>query len=295
MPVNFPTSPTTNQTYTYDSKTWKWNGSSWDLIVIFTPISATGGTESTITVNGKNWKLHEFTSSGNFVVTDPGTNGYIEVLMVAGGGSGQTGSSFLTFGGGGGGQVYIMNYSVTSQTIPVTVGSGGASGGANLGGWSGFGTVKVLGGGAQAQRGANTVGAAATGSGVAAEDSPLGYYKGGSSFGSATLSLRGGGGGGGMSANGGNASSGTGGTGGEGFSTDFTGSTIVFGSGGGGGAGTTRGAGGTNAGSGASPTQAATSGTANRGGGGGGGCDNTNTSGGAGGSGLVAVRYPLEA
>lgn len=29
MPINFPDSPTLNQTYTVGSRTWKWNGSAW--------------------------------------------------------------------------------------------------------------------------------------------------------------------------------------------------------------------------------------------------------------------------
>ena len=29
--INFPSSPTTNQTYTVGSKTWIWNGYAWDL------------------------------------------------------------------------------------------------------------------------------------------------------------------------------------------------------------------------------------------------------------------------
>ena len=31
MALNFPTSPTLNQTYTVGNKTWKWNGYAWDL------------------------------------------------------------------------------------------------------------------------------------------------------------------------------------------------------------------------------------------------------------------------
>jgi hypothetical protein len=31
MPINFPASPTTNQTYTYSGKTWTWNGAAWTL------------------------------------------------------------------------------------------------------------------------------------------------------------------------------------------------------------------------------------------------------------------------
>ena len=31
MALNFPLSPTLNQTYTVGTKTWKWNGSAWDV------------------------------------------------------------------------------------------------------------------------------------------------------------------------------------------------------------------------------------------------------------------------
>ena len=30
MPINFPNSPTTGQTYNYSGLTWVWNGSAWD-------------------------------------------------------------------------------------------------------------------------------------------------------------------------------------------------------------------------------------------------------------------------
>ena len=39
--LNFPTSPTANQTYTVGSKTWKWSGYAWDLLI------ASGTTEDT--------------------------------------------------------------------------------------------------------------------------------------------------------------------------------------------------------------------------------------------------------
>lgn len=32
MPINFPDSPTLNQTYIYANKTWQWNGYAWDLV-----------------------------------------------------------------------------------------------------------------------------------------------------------------------------------------------------------------------------------------------------------------------
>jgi hypothetical protein len=32
MAIDFPNSPTTNQTYTVSGRTWKWTGSVWDLV-----------------------------------------------------------------------------------------------------------------------------------------------------------------------------------------------------------------------------------------------------------------------
>ncbi len=34
MPINFPINPTIGQTYTYDSKTWEWEGSYWKALGI---------------------------------------------------------------------------------------------------------------------------------------------------------------------------------------------------------------------------------------------------------------------
>ena len=31
MPINFPNSPSPNQQYTYDNKTWEWNGIYWEV------------------------------------------------------------------------------------------------------------------------------------------------------------------------------------------------------------------------------------------------------------------------
>ena len=32
MPIDFPSTPTLNQTYTYNSRTWKWNGTGWQSV-----------------------------------------------------------------------------------------------------------------------------------------------------------------------------------------------------------------------------------------------------------------------
>jgi hypothetical protein len=46
MPLNFPTSPALNELYTFNSKTWKWDGSGWVSynVGLIGPIGITGPT-----------------------------------------------------------------------------------------------------------------------------------------------------------------------------------------------------------------------------------------------------------
>lgn len=71
MALNFPDSPTTNDTFTAGDRTWIWTGSVWDLVsstatldglsdvVITTP--ATG---QTLTYNGTTWVNSAASASG---------------------------------------------------------------------------------------------------------------------------------------------------------------------------------------------------------------------------------------
>jgi hypothetical protein len=55
MPVDFPNSPTLNQTYTYNSITWQWNGVAWDNISSYPgPQGTTGpqGIQGTTGIQG---------------------------------------------------------------------------------------------------------------------------------------------------------------------------------------------------------------------------------------------------
>jgi len=110
-------------------------------------ISATGGTEST----SGNYKIHSFTSSGNFVVSqvgnDNGGGAGVSYVVVAGGG-GAGGNTYHIQGGGGGGaggfrenehptDSYTQSpldgagdITLSAQTYPITVGAGGAAGAA---------------------------------------------------------------------------------------------------------------------------------------------------------------------
>ena len=80
-------------------------------------IEATGGTETTYSSGGKNYKVHTFTTSGNLVVTQEGNGerAFVDYLIVAGGGGGgagvQTTSTTVPAGSGGGGGGFITSVS----------------------------------------------------------------------------------------------------------------------------------------------------------------------------------------
>ena len=142
-------------------------------------MEATGGT---VTTSG-DYKIHTFTGDGNFVVTTAGGNSAqfpttVDYLVVAGGGAGGNGVGNTGAGSGGGAGGYReslasaspthtasphtasplkattgLNVGNTTQTIPVTVGGGGALCSTNTargsnGSNSVFSTITSAGGGA---------------------------------------------------------------------------------------------------------------------------------------------------
>jgi len=83
------------------------------------PFSATGGNVvNQQTIGGLLYKVHIFTSSGNFIVSSGGS---LDVLVVAGGGSGGVDNG----GGGGAGGVIDAPMTVSAQSYPIVVGDGG--------------------------------------------------------------------------------------------------------------------------------------------------------------------------
>ena len=124
-------------------------------------VTATGGT---VTTNG-NYKIHTFTSSGSFVVSNPGNgagSNTIEVLIVAGGGGGGTLNLNYSGGGGAGGVLYYGSetssstsgtpktpngsaLTLSATTYSMSVGGGGGSG-SNGGNSSAFGYTAIGGG-----------------------------------------------------------------------------------------------------------------------------------------------------
>lgn len=69
MALNFPTSPSLNQTHTVGTKTWKWNGYAWDIQV---PTGGGGATESLNVVfdnsNATQYKIVALNANGETVL-----------------------------------------------------------------------------------------------------------------------------------------------------------------------------------------------------------------------------------
>lgn len=93
---------------------------------LFQPIQASGGTIQDIEIAGVEYRLHIFSSIGSssFSVTDIGTDGEVDVLVVAGGGSGGVDNG----AGAGGGGVIDTVFTVSPQTYTFSVGLGAAKG-----------------------------------------------------------------------------------------------------------------------------------------------------------------------
>lgn len=275
--------------------------------------SATGG--NTIQDIG-GYRIHTFTTVGTSTFT-PATSGNVEVLVVAGGGSGGIRHAG---GGGAGGLIYNSSFSV-SGAVNVTVGDGGAarlgtsgSGAGTQGGNSGFSSLTAIGGGfgnsgngGSGGSGGGTWNLNAVGTGTAGQGNDgafgsVGPFTGENSYG--------GGGGGGAGAKGTASTSVspvTAGSGGIGLQYSISGAATYYAGGGGGsttiapGSGATGGAGGLGGGgagggltNGFADGIAGTNGTG--GGGGAGGFSNAtgNYNSGKGGSGIVIVRYPIQ-
>jgi hypothetical protein len=278
---------------------------------------ANGGTVTTLTQNGINYRVHTFNSSGTLSVTKGGD---VEVLMVAGGGGGGSAAdSFWEAGGGGGagGLIHNTGFPVTDGTnYTVTIGAGGA-GGLNQtntapsnrsgnGNNTTFSTLTAVGGGGgggayyASTTGGSGGGAEAWIYGPGSAGTQFQGYNGGAGNGMASTNGAGGGGGGagGPGQNGQAVSPLKGGDGGIGQSFTFVGNTPTYYAGGGGaktaasgsGPGGVGGLGGGGNGGVAGGSAVGTSGTANTGGGGGGGLS-TSTPTGSGGSVVVMIRY----
>lgn len=176
MPINFPSSPSSGQLYTYDNKTWEYNGIYWEVYSALT--SYVGGTGTTQTIP----KWSNINTLVDSQITDDGNKVYVpvfsattyenlptDVFVYAGVyANGQitftntTGGTFSVTNipiGGAGGQPYYLNLSVSQtpyqefaasattgsqQTTGVTIASGVTSTIANFLTPSGFPNISLI-------------------------------------------------------------------------------------------------------------------------------------------------------
>ena len=267
------------------------------------PFVATGGTVTTYSSGGIDYKVNTFTSSGTITFNKAGT---VDYLVVAGGGAGGNDRG----GGGGAGGYRTGSLSITASGYSVVVGAGGArstdiSGGTRgaNGNNSSFSTITSLGGGNGGPEnlkpgadggsgGGTSYGSTSPGQGTSGQGNNGGVDGGGAA--------RNTGGGGGASAVGASGT-GTGSPphGGNGLSSSINGTATTRAGGGGGGSclidstGAGQGTGGSGGGgNGGANSSQGTAGSANTGGGGGGG-GGVDQLAGSGGSGIVIIRYAV--
>jgi hypothetical protein len=181
-------------------------------------VTASGGS---ITTDG-DFRIHTFTSTGTFTVTNPGNSvgsNTIEVLIVAGGGGGGSLNLNYSGGGGAGGVLYYG-----SQTSSSNNGTPKTPNGSSINVSSSSYSIVIGAGGGNAANGGNTTafGYTAIGGGAGASS----YYTQGNSGGS-------GGGGGPTFGPGGAATSGQGYIGGNSSSANAGGADSASGAGGG--------------------------------------------------------------
>lgn len=273
-------------------------------------IDAVGGNEFDVTIDGVDYRIHEFTSDGTFSVNQISSDKTVDVLVVGGGGGG--GGDEVDTGGGGAGGLIYETLNISSSNYNIIVGSGGSrssvrsSPGENGENSSAFNLV-ALGGGGGASYDTNPSNGGSGGG--ATEDT---VQSGGTALQPNSASGGFGNNGGSNSSSGNNAAGGGGGAGESGYSAQESsngGDGLYFGdkfteqfgengyfAGGGGGGGNKSGSGGLGGGGDGRADQNPTNGQPNTGGGGGGAANNASVStglGSDGGSGIVLIRYKL--
>jgi hypothetical protein len=271
-----------------------YNGTAWSSVG---SMYATGGTLTTV----DGYRIHSFTSSGDFVVSIAGV---VEYLVIGGGGGGGYGHA-----GGGGAGGYLSGFKhISVGTHAIVIGAGGSvpAGPGNNGNSTTALGLTALGGGGGGSRTGGGVGAGVSGAsgggscegsfspGEASNDGSQGNLGGVSGGGVPGNGAGGGGAGGTGGKSTGGAGTGYSGQGGAGLSSSITGTAVCRAGGGSGGRwdagaiGATTGGGGTGGKTTVGPVS--TPGAANTGGGGGGGANESN---GSGGSGVVIIRYKM--
>lgn len=89
MPIDFPNSPTNNQTFTSGNNTWQWDGTAWNIVTASTPLNyVISDTAPASPLEGQTW----FNSSNSkmYIYYD---SSWIETTSSIAGPTGPTGST----------------------------------------------------------------------------------------------------------------------------------------------------------------------------------------------------------
>jgi len=102
MPINFPSNPSNNATYTSAGTTWIYNGSVWNVVTSNTPITISSNSFSTIAVAGQSNVVADSDAdtltliAGSNVTLTTDANTDTITISSSGGGGGEASNSFST-------------------------------------------------------------------------------------------------------------------------------------------------------------------------------------------------------
>jgi len=103
MPLNFPNSPNTNDTYVSGDTTWIFNGTVWDVVSNNAAITIEANSFSTISVPGQSNVVADstadtlnFIAGSNVTITTNAETDTITIAAAGGGGGGEVSDSFST-------------------------------------------------------------------------------------------------------------------------------------------------------------------------------------------------------
>lgn len=114
MPLDFPTSPTLNEIYTFGGRSWQWNGTAWD---VYSTVSGNVVTQ----LNGLTGGV-TLAAGSNITLTPSGNT--ITIASSGGGGSGISGPYVISFNGLTGAVTGVSSVRGLTGGVGITNGSG---------------------------------------------------------------------------------------------------------------------------------------------------------------------------
>ena len=141
MPIDFPSSPTLNQSYSYSGRTWKWNGEGWNLITtaLVTSDSIEDGAISNVDISNtagiEDTKLATITSSGkvaNSATTATSANTASAIVARDGSGNFSAGTITASLSGNASTATSLQTGRTIGMTGDVTYTSGSFNGSADV-------------------------------------------------------------------------------------------------------------------------------------------------------------------